>query len=557
MLSRHLLSLCLLAATVRARVFQRDTSVVYGDDCSPEQFTQLLPSSGSVVWAQRVPANGTFVDPSVGGNGGGPTTVYGLQALCVVKFTVPTSNRSQVDFALFLPDQWNERFMTSGNGGYSGQIAWDELAAFSYHGFATLSTNTGHYATILESSWAANNTEAQADWGYRAIHLTVELSKRIINGYYGRSAHHNYFASCSNGGRQGLKELTEYPEDFDGVITGAPAWALTQLFTWINEFQLPSSNAPLEDRLSDGLLSTFAQEAIRQCDPQDGLVDGIVSDPYGCNFIPETLLCNSTTPVNTTTCFSSSQLKLLRHTLSDWIDVNQTFVHPTLALGSDYAFLHNLAAIPFGLGYLQNFVYNSTGYGSSDFVYYQTVQEGLALNPGNTNVNYDVDEFHARGGKLLMYHGLADQLIPPRDSIHWYNHVQTALEEKGLVTDDWLRLFLFPGMAHCISSNQDAPWYIGAGQQSVALQGARSVPGFEDAQHDVVLAMVEWVERGVAPQQLIATRYNGDVFADGVQKQRPACPYPQQAVYLGEGHVDRADSWRCEYTVPAQAELYE
>lgn len=557
MIRHYLSSLCILPALAYAAAIKKGAYAGYREHCSPEAFTQLLPSDGSVLWAQHVPANGTFVDPSIGGNGGGPTTVDGLQALCVVKFTVPTSNQSEVDFALFLPDEWNERFMTSGNGGYSGQIAWDELTAFSYHGFATLSTNTGHYASLLESSWAANNTEAQADWGYRAIHLTVKLSKDIVSAYYGRPAHHNYFASCSNGGRQGLKELTEYPDDFDGIIAGAPAWALTQLFSWMYEFQLPSSVAPVEDKLSDGLLATFTQEAIRQCDPQDGLVDGIVSDPYGCNFIPETLLCSGTAPVNNTECFSSRQLKLLHHTLNDWVDVNQTFVHPTLALGTDFAFLHNLAAIPFGLGYLQNFVYNSTDYGASDFDYYKTVQEGLTINPGNTNVDYDVDTFHARGGKLLMYHGLADQLIPTRDSIHWYNHVRSGLQEKSLTTDDRFRLFLFPGMGHCISSNQEAPWYIGAGQQSIALQGARSVPGFEYAKHDVVLAMVDWVERGVAPQQLIATRYNGDVFADGVQKQRPACPYPQRAVYSGEGDVDSAENWSCEYVVPAQADFHE
>lgn len=556
MFSHYFPALYFLAANAHARVPRRGGTAGYNDSCTPSAFAQLLPSNGSVLWAQRVPANGTFIDPSVGDNGGGPTMVNGLQALCAVKLSVPTSNRSEVDFALFLPDQWNERFMTSGNGGYSGQIAWDELAAFTYHGFATLSSNTGHYASLLESSWAVNNIEAQADWGYRAIHLTVQLSKQIINGYYGQSAHHSYFASCSNGGRQGLKELTEYPDDFDGIIAGAPAWALTQLFAWMYEFQLPSSLAPLEVKLSDGLLSSFTEEAIRQCDPQDGVVDGIVSDPYGCNFIPETLLCNSTAPANNTACFSSKQLGLLRHTLNDWIDVNQTFVHPTLALGADFAFLHNLAAIPFGLGYMQNFIYNSTSYGASDFDYYQTVQEGLALNPGNTNVNYDVDEFQARGGKLLMYHGLADQLIPPRDSIDWYNQVQSVLYEKDLTTQDWFRLFLIPGMGHCISSNQDAPWYIGAGQQSIALQGARSVPGFEDAEHDVVLAMVDWVEKGVAPQQLIATRYNGDVFANGVQKQRPACPYPRQASYLGEGDVNAADSWSCEYAVPGQEGLF-
>jgi len=536
----------LFAAAIDAHDIKRVPSNTTGKPCIPSTFSHLLPPGGSVLFTQSVPANGTFTDPTGNGDTGEtPLTEPGLPPLCAVKFTVPSSNNSQVDFALFLPDAWNERYMAVGNGGFSGSIVWFDMAPLSHYGFAVMSTNTGHYSGGLDASWALNDQESKADWGHRAMHLSVVLSKQIVKDYYDQTVRYSYYSSCSNGGRQALKELTEYPEDFDGIIAGAPAWSVGRLFTWMYELQLPSSLVSPEDQLSIGLLQTFQKETIRQCDIQDGVKDGIIGDPYGCHFIPEKLLCNGTAPKNTTTCFSPAQLHLLYHVLNDWVDVNQTFVFPALALGTDFSALATEAGAIYGSQYLQNFVYNTSTFAASDFGYYQTVQLVDDMNPGNQNVNYEVDEFRAHGGKLIHYHGLSDQLIPPGLSLYWHSQIQQALQSRGLSMDDWYRLYTVPGMEHCASTNQDAPWYFGAASHAYLAQAKTSTPGYEDAKHDIVLAMMDWVEKDIAPEELIATRFYDDLAANGVQKQRPICPYPQQAVYLGQGNADHASSWRC------------
>ncbi|KAK4894570.1 hypothetical protein LTR27_007211 [Elasticomyces elasticus] len=516
--------------------------------CTPDAFSALLPPGGSVLYTQIVPANGTFTDASANAtaqNLGAPNTYPGLPALCAVKFTLPTPGNSSIDIALFLPDSWNERFMAVGNGGVSGSISWSEMVSQSHYDFAVMSTNTGHYSGAVDGSWAVNNPEARTNWFYRAMHISVVASKSIVNAYYGDDLQYSYFSSCSNGGRQGLKELTEFPEDFDGIIAGAPAWEISTLFLWMYEMALPNSRASLPDQISNELFETFRHEAIRQCDPQDGVEDGIIADPYGCHFIPEALLCNGTAPANNASCFSVPQLSILYSLLNDWVDVNQTFVHSRLALGSDYSTLVYGKA-PYGSLFLENFVYNTTNYTASDFGFYDTVQFVESLNLAIA-VEPTVDALQAKGGKLLMYHGLADQLIPPGDSMLFHSLVQQDMAARGLSVDDWFRMYLVPGMEHCAATNQDAPWYFAQSGAAEGVAGAvYSTPGYRDAKHDIVLALMEWVERDVAPNEIVATKWYNDAVVRGVEKQRPTCPYPAQAVYAGHGDVDVADSWRCE-----------
>ncbi|KAK5729158.1 hypothetical protein LTR15_002300 [Elasticomyces elasticus] len=381
--------------------------------CTSDAFSAILPPGGGVLYTQTVLANGTFTDASANAtaqNLGAPNTYAGLPALCAVKFTLPTPGNSAIDVALFLPDSWNERFMAVGNGGVSGSITWSEMASQSHYGFAVMSTNTGHYSGAVDGSWALDNPEARTNWFYRAMHTSVVASKSIVNEYYGNDLQYSYFSSCSNGGRQGLKEVTEFPDDFDGIIAGAPAWEISTLFLWMYEMALPNSRASLPDQISDELFETFRQEAIKQCDPQDGVEDGIIADPYGCHFIPEALLCNGPAPANRTSCFSVPQLGILHSLLNDWVDVNQTFIHSRLALGSDYSTLVYGKA-PYGSLFLKNFVHNTTNYTASEFGYYDTVQFVESLNLAIA-VEPTVAAFQAKGGKLLMYHGLRRSVDP-------------------------------------------------------------------------------------------------------------------------------------------------
>jgi len=510
--------------------------------CTPETFEPLLPPGSSVLFARSVAANGTFAENAT--KSGEPAVVTGLPALCAAKFSVPTSNRSTIDVALFLPDQWNQRLMAVGNGGFGGYINWADLAQYSHYGFAGLSTNTGHYSGAVEASWALNMPDAIVDWGYRAVHESTVLSKKIIAAYYGFESRYNYFSSCSNGGRQGLKELTAYPEDYDGIINGAPAWWLTHLFTWMATIQ-KANEAGSPGRLSEIQLQRAGTEILSQCDAQDGVEDGIINDPRGCHFVPEGMLCGGALSLNASECFTSPQLSTLYTILNDWVDTNQTFIHPALDLGAGYI-LANPASALYGVEFLQNMVYNTTSYSIDDFDFGNTMRFVDSVVADTLNANFEVDQFRARGGKLLQYHGLSDELIPSGDSIYWYSKIHQRLDPQGLSVDDWYRLFLVPGMNHCASSSSGAPWFFAAALHQQAVEGVTySTPGFMDSKHDITLTMMDWVEKGIAPTEIIATGYKNNTVGMGVDKQRPLCPYPQKAVYDGKGDTNAATSWVC------------
>ena len=179
---------------------------------------------------------------------------------------------------------------------------------------------------------------------------------------------------------------------------------------------------------------------------------------------------------------------------------------------------------------------------------YSTVQLADALNPGQANAdNFDISTFAARGGKFIHYHVLADGLIPDSASIDFYKQVLSALVPKGVEFGNFYKFYLIPGAQHCVGSVGDAPWYIGGGNQPFSLgDTVHDVPGFEDPKHDAVLALMEWVEKGVVPQGLIATKYVDYVVKKGVKSQRPLCPYPGKATYSGQGDPNAAKNWVCQ-----------
>ena len=177
---------------------------------------------------------------------------------------------------------------------------------------------------------------------------------------------------------------------------------------------------------------------------------------------------------------------------------------------------------------------------------YSIVELSNRLDPGNaTPGDFDLSAFHTGGGKLLQYHGLGDGLIPPGLSTLFYNQVLRTLAPRGIELDGWYRFFPVPGMLHCSASVNDAPWYFAAAKQAGALgTHFHSVPGHEDARHDVLLALMGWVENGTAPAQIVATKFTADDPKLGVAKQRPVCPYPSQVKYV-DGDVSVAETYKC------------
>jgi feruloyl esterase len=296
------------------------------------------------------------------------------------------------------------------------------------------------------------------------------------------------------------------------------------------------------------LFPIIQAEVTRQCDGADGVLDGIIGAPDRCDFHPETLLCTPST--NQSACLTSPQIETLYRIYGNWIETNQTFVFPNMKYGSEWqwSLVHDGGGDDqFSPAYIRNIVYNNTTWSIWNFSY-DTVLDAERVNraQGLDADNFDLSPFSARGGKLLHYVGLSDGFIPAGSSEYYYNHVLRTLAPRNISISSFYRLFEIPGMGHCAGSGVAAPWYInGAGQAGSIGTSVRGVPGFDNAQHDAVLALMKWVEEKVAPTTLIATKFTNDTdYTQGVNSQRPLCPYPQIAAFRG-GDVTQADSWEC------------
>ncbi|KAE9379467.1 feruloyl esteras-like protein B [Stipitochalara longipes BDJ] len=520
-----------------------------GLECSPSALSAFLPSHAAIRNAVLVPANGTWSQPSPPF----PHPATYLPALCAITVNVVSSPTSSFNFGLFLPEEWNSRFMASGNGGFGGGINWNDMAASALSGFSSMSTDTGHVSSIIDASWALHSPETQKDWGYRAMHDSVELAKLITEKYYNSKIKYSYFSACSTGGRQGMKEIQMFPQDFDGVISAAPAWWTSHLQPWHLAMSLWNLPVGGPNHIPSSLFPSIAAEVTKQCDPQDGLVDGIISNPEGCIFIPETLLCGPKS--DKSKCLTATQIKTLNKLFSDWVETNNTFLFPHLSHGAEDQFgkfmnVDSGKPHPMGTTWISNFLLNlsTTNYDWATKFDFNTVKLGDATNPGHANADdFDLSPFAARGGKLIHYHGYSDGLIPATASIYLHQQILRTLIPKGVFVPSFYKLYLIPGLLHCSGSVGDAPWYIGGGGQQFALgANVKSVPGFEDPRHDVVLALMKWVEEDVAPEELVATKFVDDKVEKGVKRQRPVCPYPMQARWDGLGDANLAENWACK-----------
>ncbi|KAK8001076.1 hypothetical protein PG991_013298 [Apiospora marii] len=520
--------------------------------CTRERFETMLAGheAASVADVSPIAAGGTFGPPTMAF----PTPAKNLSALCAVTVNVKSSETTSYNFGLFLPDSgWNERFLTTGNGGFGGGINWVDMNIFAHHGFASMSTDTGHNATAFDATWGLNQPEKLINWGHRAMHGSIELAKFMVTDYYGggkssnssttaaaaeKTIKYSYYASCSTGGRQGLKEIQHYPESFDGIVVGAPG----ALYNFPENASYHVSQAQVE---------TVKSEMLKQCDVQDGVEDGVISDTFGCQFDYDKLLCGEGGAAgnNKTSCLTPDQVQTVRNVFSEWREDNgSTLVFPGLPLGADPSgMLGTFNGL--GRGLFENWVYNDTDWDYTKFTY-ADVLEADRVDPGDAAADtFDMSAYRARGGKIIMYHGMADMGIPTGSSRVFYDNVHEAMgggadANKEADLTDFYRFFLIPGMGHC--NNGPGPWYIAGGSQDLP-NVTYSVPGHEDADHDVVLAMMRWVEEEKAPEQLIGTKFVGDDGAAGIESQRPICLYPKQAKYIGTSKedVNKPESWEC------------
>jgi feruloyl esterase len=400
-------------------------------------------------------------------------------------------------------------------------------------GYATASTDTGHRSS--DQWWAVGHPEKAADYLYRAKHVTTVAAKAIVAAYYGQAPSHSYFSSCSNGGRQGLIEAQRYPDDFDGLIIGAP-WNFQSHsnagFIWdAQTLAAPGAAIPAEK------LPAITAAVVAACDKNDGLADGVIADPRSCTFDPRSLTCHGEDGGN---CLTPPQVAALQK-IYDGPRNPRTgeSIFPGFARGSEAGWTGMVRPTTAGAGllvYFSNLVYQNREWDlrSFNFDSDMTHTDQTVGRLGNAT-STDYAAAIRRGVKIIQYHGWNDQTLQPAYSPQYYEQVAKANGGAGK-TQDFYRLFMVPGMTHC-SGGIGASNFGGVGQQ---------IPPVRDAAHDLQIAMENWVERGAPPTQFIGTKFtDNQATTRTVQYTRPVCLYPAVPRYKGTGDPSDAANFAC------------
>lgn len=473
--------------------------------------------------------------------------------LCRAVINVTTSDSSTDRIEAWLPDEWNGRFLATGNGGTGGCIDYTNLGHGASFGFATFGTNGGHDGQA-GYDFFLNKPENINDFGYRAIHVESEVGKQVVSQYYGRNASYNYYTGCSTGGRQGFEEAILYPEDFDGILMGSMGvdWLHIVASKGILVRRLGWPNLESLSYITATQWAAIVAAQIKLLDPLDGVTDGIIDNPTLHNLDPSIFACG-TGVLNSSTCLTAAQVNTVREIYQPLADSSGKIVYPAFGLGADTSVFSVNTKVINGtttpkMGYTlvedywRGAVYNSSTWTPNNF---STADMDFAvrLNPGGINIaggsSHNVSAYHARGGKLLAYHGRADPTVTSALASRTFQRTAEAL---SLTTDeihDFFRLFYIPGMGHCAG---------GVGQWSIGQPGISRPTGaqFNDTQHSVLLALVDWVEEGRAPATLVGTKFAKDQVAGGaIESQRTHCVHPNASRWDGVGDVREAKSWTC------------
>ncbi len=454
----------------------------------------------------------------------------GMRAYCrVVGVMTPTAD-SEIALEVWLPAEgWNGKFLGVGNGGYAGSISRGGLVEAVRNGYASASTDTGHKATGgVDASWALNHPEKIIDFGHRAIHLMTVQGKALATAFYGSAPKRSYFSSCSNGGRQALMEAQRYPEDYDGIIAGAPA------NDWIHLMTNAAKNtaATLKDPASyipADKLPAIQAAALSACDRNDAVADGVIENPAACRFDPAVLLCKSG---DAKTCLTAPQVKALQELYGGLKDAKGKQVYPGYALSGEAenggwaAWItgpapEKSALHAFSTNFFKYMVYNDPAWDYKTFDVAKDLPAARKMAVHLSATNPDLKKFHARGGKLILYHGWCDAAIPGQAVIDYYNSVVKKMGAKS--TASFVRLFMVPGMQHCGA---------GAGPNNFGQGGAPK----GEAASNIAMALEQWVEKGTAPERIVAAKPG---------RTRPLCAYPMTAKYKGTGSTDDAANFDC------------
>ncbi|HEY2379660.1 MAG TPA: tannase/feruloyl esterase family alpha/beta hydrolase [Terriglobia bacterium] len=469
-----------------------------------------LPNT-TITMAESVPA-GNFTPPGGGSGGqrGGAPAGLQVPAFCRIAATLKPSADSEISLEVWLPENWNGKFEFVGGGGWAGVISYPALASALQEGYATASTDTGHKGGA--ANFAIEHPEKLVDFAYRAVHESTVKSKAIMMTFYDRLPKYSYWNGCSTGGRQGLMEAQRYPEDFDAIVAGAPANYQTHLHTWDLSVAVPVLKDPAQV-VPAAKAAMLNKAVLAACDEKDKVKDGLLTNPRSCKFDPAVLLCKAGESEN---CLTAPQLDAVKRMYAPAKTKSGEVVFPGKEFGSETgwnAIAGGQAPQAVSLGSFL-VAYDNANWDWKTF----DLDRDLKMvdeKVGNivNAINPDLSAFKARGGKLILYHGWNDTAISPGNTINYYSSV---LSKMGAKQDNWIRLFMIPGMGHCQG---------GPGPSQVNYMGA----------------LERWRESGLAPDQMQAYH----VTNNRVDMARPLCPYPQAAQYKGVGSTNDAANFVC------------
>ena len=480
---------------------------------------QSLPVENTTVTIAEVVPAGTFKSPvpSFPGMGG---NFSGLPDFCRVAGSIKPTGDSDIQFELWLPAEgWNGRFMQTGNGVAAGSIVYSSLVEPLMRGYAVTNTDTGHKGAGDSFTWAIDQPEKLIDYGYRAVHVLTVAGKAITTAHYGRAPEKSYWNGCSTGGRQGLMEAQRFPDDYDAIIAGAPANNWTSLV---------SLSAMMENNFGpDGLgmnkIGILKTAAVSTCDSLDGVTDSVISEPNRCPFDPTSLQCSRGKSEN---CLSEKEVAVAKRFYAGVVTSDGKVHMPGTGPGSEQ--LWAAAASPqfnIGTNYYRDVVFKDPDWKPGNFDIDANLPVAIRVDNGTiTAMDPDLSAFIKSDGKLILYHGTYDGLIPSGNTVNYYESVVDRLGERQI--SDNIRFYLVPGMSHCSGG-----------------EGAFQV--------DWLSAMEKWIEAGEKPGTLDATRPDvipgpfGAPPTTGNGFTRPLCVYPAIAKYKGSGDNKDAANFEC------------
>jgi len=478
-----------------------------------------LKLPNTAITHAEVVAAGAFSPPPVAAPTGVPPALIlpppsfaAVPAFCRVQATLTPTSDSDIKVEVWLPvSGWNGKYQAVGNGGWAGIISYPAMAEAVKAGYATSSTDTGHVGG--SGQFALGHPEKLIDYAYRSEHEMTVKAKAIIQAFYSNPPKFSYWNGCSTGGKQGLTEAQRYPDDYDGIIAGAPANYMIHLHAWSIALSLAVTKTP-DSFIPPEKYPAIHKAVLDLCDAKDGVTDGLVGNPRQCHFDPETIQCQD---ADGPSCLTAPQVKAAKAIYSPLVNPRtKELIFPSVEPGSEMGWGLLAGRTPVGIAvdtfkYVifkdPNWDYHTLNF-DHDIAYADKVDDHL-----NNAINPDLRPFFKHGGKLIMYHGWNDTAIAPGNSVNYY---ESVLKVVGSPAQNDIVLFMAPGMNHCRGG--DGPNVF-----------------------DAMPFLSDWVENGKPPEQIVARH----TTKGAVDQTRPLCPYPQIAKYKGSGSTDDAVNFVC------------